>query len=225
VNMVAIGFESPIEEELKAMNKKISPKDMLLLTRIFHKFGFLIHGMFIFGYPLKENVNFQMPAKERIKRLKSFIAQSKIDTVQILLACPLPGTELRERLQAQNRIYPIEDLGWEYYDGNFPLFEPDKPMAPEEAQESIRKIMGKFYQFKYMFMIVLNIFFFPALIFFLHNIKSGWNKWYRPWRNSLYRFGGWITIRKWASEFKKDKFTQKLQKAKKHIKEARDRHT
>jgi hypothetical protein len=55
------------------------------------------------------------------------------------------------------------------------------------------------------------------MIFFLHNIKSGWRRWYRPWRNDLVRFGGWIILREWFSEFKKSKFTQKLQKAKEHI--------
>ena len=218
INTVAVGFESPIEEELSAMNKHIRPKDMLSLTKILHKFGFLVHGMFIFGYPFKEGANFKMLAKERIKHFRNFIRRAKIDTIQVLLPVPLSGTRLRHRLQRQNRIYSTQDVGWEYYDGNFPLFEPDEPMTAIEMQASIGKIMGKFYQFKYMFMIGLNVFSFPALIFFLHNIKSGWRRWYRPWRNSLVRFGGWIIMRGWTSEFKKGKFSQKLQKAKEHLK-------
>jgi radical SAM superfamily enzyme YgiQ (UPF0313 family) len=218
INLVAIGFESPIDEELKAMNKRIRQEDMLSFTRIFHKFGFLIHGMFIFGYPLKEGVDFKMPAAVRIKRFKDFIRKAKIDTVQVLLPGPLPGTELEQRLARQNRIYPIEDLGWEYYDGNFPLFKPDEPMTAEDMQASIRKIMGKFYQFRYIFMRILKILSFPALILFLHNIKFGWKRWYRPWRNCLIRFGGWITMKEWVSAFRKDKFSYKLQKAKEHLK-------
>ncbi|MFH0913391.1 MAG: radical SAM protein [Candidatus Omnitrophota bacterium] len=218
INTVAIGFESPIEEELSAMNKRLSPGEMITLTKIFHKFGFLIHGMFIFGYPMKEGVNFKMSAKERVKRFRGFIKKAKIDTIQILLAGPLPGTELRQRLAMQNRVYPIQDVGWEYYDGNFPLFEPDAPMTAEEMQLSVRKLMGRFYQFKHVFMIALNIFSFPALIFFLHNIKSGWRKWYRPWRNDLIRFGGWVIMQGWVSQFKKDKFLERLEKAKEHLK-------
>lgn len=214
INTVAIGFESPIEEELKAMNKRLEPEDMLSFVKIFRKFGFLIHGMFIFGYPLKEGVSFSMSSEERVKRLKKFIRKARLDTIQVLLPVPLPGTELRQRLEAQDRIYPIQDVGWEYYDGNFPLFEPDKPMSAEDAQFSIRKIMSKFYQFKYMFMIGLNIFFFPSLVFFLHDIKAGWRIWYRSWRNYLIRFGGWIIFRKWIANFKKDKFSEKLKQAK-----------
>ncbi len=57
-----------------------------------------------------------------------------------------------------------------------------------------------------------------ALIFFLHNVKPGKRKWYRPWRNTLVRFGGWIIMERWASQFKKDTFFQRLQKAKEHLK-------
>jgi radical SAM superfamily enzyme YgiQ (UPF0313 family) len=218
INTVAIGFESPIEEELKAMNKHLSPEEMIALTQVFHKFGFLVHGMFIFGYPLKEGTHFKMSAKERVKRFRQFIRKAKIDTIQVLLAGPLPGTELRHRLAKQNRIYPIQDIGWEYYDGNFPLFEPDMPITAEEMQLSSRKIMGRFYQFKYMFILGLHIFSFPALVLFLHNIRSGWRKWYRPWRNNLARFGGWIIMKRWISQFKKDTFLERLQKAKEHLK-------
>ena len=219
INMVAIGFESPIAEELEVMRKHIKPENMISLARTFHKFGFLVHGMFIFGYPLQEGANFKMPLKERIKRFKNFIRKAKIDTIQIMLPVPLPGTELRQRLQKQKRIYSTRDVGWEYYDGNFPLFEPDEPITAEEMQHSIRKIMGMFYQFKYMFMLGLDVFSFPALIFFLHNIKKGWRKWYRSWRNNLLRFGGWVVTRGWNSEFKKGAFTRKLQTARSHLKE------
>lgn len=218
INTVAIGFESPIDEELEAMNKHIRSKDMVAFTRVFHKFGFLVHGMFIFGYPLKECSHFKMTAKERVKRFRQFIKKARIDTIQVLLAGPLPGTELRHRLAAQNRVYPVCDVGWQYYDGNFPLFEPDEPMTAEEMQASVRKIMGKFYQFRYFFIIGLNIFSFPAIIFFLHNVKLGWRKWYRSWRNTLIRFGGWMIIKRWGSQFKKDPFLENLRKAKARLK-------
>ena len=217
ISAVAIGFESPIEEELKAMNKHVRSEDMLSLAKAFHKFGFWVHGMFIFGYPMEENVNFRMPVSERVRRFRKFIKKAKIDTVQILLPVPLPGTRLRRRLERQHRIYRNQDVGWEYYDGNFPVFEPDEPMSAEQMQVSIKKIMGKFYKFKYMFFVALSILSFPALLLFLHNIGLGWSRWYRRWRNHLIRFGGWLTMRKWLSEFKKDDFSRKLQKARKHL--------
>ena len=217
---VAIGFESPIEEELKAMNNRLKPDEMVSLAKVFHKFGFVTHGMFIFAYPLQEGVSFFMPPEERIKRFRRFISKAKLDTIQILLPVPLPGTELRNRLERQNRLYSLKDIGWEYYDGNFPLFEPDKPLTAEEMQLSAWKIMTRFYQFKYMFMLGLKIFLFPSIIFFLHNIKIGWERWNRSWRNYMIRFVGWSYLKKWTIEFEKSPFNQKLKKAKSHLKTA-----
>ena len=87
------------------------------------------------------------------------------------------------------------------------------PMVPEEMQISIRKIMGRFYRFKYMFSIAFNILSFPMLVLYLHNLKSGWRKWHRAWRNNLLRFGGWLILRRWTSQFKKGTFPSKLKQA------------
>ncbi len=217
VSMVAIGFESPIKEELEAMKKHVDPMAMINTSKEFHKFGFWVHGMFIFGYPIKEGTDFRMPIKKRIKQYKQFIRQTKIDTIQVLLAGPLPGTELRERLQKQNRVYPPDKIGWQYYDGNFPLFEPDPPITSEEMQIAARKIMRQFYSFRYLFLIGLKICSFPSLLFFLHRLQFGWSRWHRSWRNYLIRFGGWLTIKEWLSKYKKDPFREQLQKAQKEL--------
>jgi len=218
IQTVAIGFESPIEEELIAMNKHVRCEEMVSLARTFHEFGFLVHGMFIFGYPLKAGQKFEMPADERTNRYRRFIRKAKIDTVQILLPVPMPGTELRRRLEEQNRIYPLANIGWEYYDGNFPIFEPDEPLTAKQILRCVKKITGRFYQFKYMFLVALNIFSFPTLIFFFHNMRLGWRRWYRNWRNYLIRFSGWVTFRKWTIAFKKNNFLQKLEAAQHHLK-------
>ena len=213
INMVCIGFESPIAEELKAMNKHIKPEDMVSLARIFHRAGFLVHGMFIFGYPLEAGAGFNMTAKERVKRYETFIKDARLDTIQILLPVPLPGTQLSERLKKQKRIYNIADVGLEYYDGNFPIFEPDAPLTPEDMQLAQRKIMASFYRFSYFFKIGLDVLAFPTLVFFLHDIGLGWSRWYRSWRNDLIRFMGWTIVNEWHLNFKKDSFLQKLRTA------------
>ena len=215
ITTVAIGFESPIGEELQAMDKRLKPEEMISLSRRYYQAGFMVHGMFIFGYPLAEGVNFQMPAKERIRHFRRFIKRAGLDTVQVLLPVPLPGTELTRRLKQQNRIYPQEYLGWEYYDGNFPLFVPDEPMTPEEIQASILQIMGRFYRFRYMFHVGLNILSFPVLFFYLYNLKKGWWRWYRTWTKNVSRFGGWLIMRRWLADFKKDNFSGKLAEAQK----------
>ena len=217
IKYVAIGFESPIDEELKAMNKAINSREMLSLVRVFHQFGFLVHGMFIFGYPLAEPISFRMPVKERVRRFRSFIRKGKIDTVQVLLPVPLPGTGLRHRLEQQNRIYALQDVGWEYYDGNFPLFEPDNPMTAEEIQEAGKQIMRRVYRFRHVLYVAANILLFPSIALYLHDIKLGWGRWYRSWRNNLIRFGGWITMRKWTADFGKGDFLQRLHTARERL--------
>ncbi len=223
INTVAIGFESPIKEELEAMEKSIRPDDMIALARVYHRFGFLVHGMFIFGYPLKENNRLDMPLAKRVKRYKQFIRKAKIDTIQVLFPVPLPGTELRKRLDKDKRIYAKDKIGWEYYDGNFPTFEPDAWVSAQELQGAIRKIMRRFYEFRYMFLIGLRTLSFTSILFFLHNIKSGWRKWYRSWRNSLARFGGWVIMQRWSKQLKKGSFYERLGKAQKQIKQKEKR--
>ncbi len=215
IRYVAIGFESPIAEELKAMGKHLKPEEMLTLAHKFYKAGFLVHGMFIFGYPMPEGIEFTMSAAERIKRFKRFINQARLHSVQVLLPAPLPGTELTQRLLRQKRIFPREYVGWEYYDGNFPLFLPDPPMTPEEMQSSLIKIMGRYYRLRHMFQIGLSILWFPILFFYLPNLKRGWEKWYRSWVNHTTRFGGWLIMRQWLRNFRQDPFGEKLAAAQK----------
>ncbi len=217
VNAVCIGFESPIAEELAAMDKRIQPDDMLAMTRRYHQAGFLVHGMFIFGYPLPSGIAMKMSMKQRVRRFRQFIRKSQLDTIQALLPVPLPGTALTERLAKDNRIFPRTCIGWEYYDGNFPLFLPDAPLTPEGMQLGIRKIMGRFYRFRNMFAIGRNVLIFPAMMLSLWSIRFGWRKWYRIWRNNLLRFGGWIVFRRWLSQFRRSPFTEKLTRAKKSL--------
>lgn len=216
VTTVCIGYESPIPEELTAMDKRVKPEEMVALTRLYHKAGFLVHGMFIFGYPLIGGGGPRLSVQERVRRFRSFIRKARLDTIQVLMPVPLPGTEMTDRLAASGRIFSRDCVGWEYYDGNFPLFQPDEPLTPEDLQWALRKIMGRFYRFRDMFVVARNVLIFPAMIFSLWNIKLGWRKWYRVWRNALLRFGGWIILRRWVAEFDKGIFTEKLARAKRH---------
>ena len=220
INTVAIGFESPIAEELQAMNKRLKPDDMVVMTRLYHRAGFWVHGMFIFGYPMRPGTEFKMSARERVKRFRRFIGKARIDTLQVLLPVPLPGTELRRRLKEQNRIYSTEHVGWEYYDGNFPLFEPDEPLTAEEMQASIRKIMGRFYRVSHFLSVGFNILSFPAIVLHLHDLKAGWRRWSRRWWNSLMGVAGWHIIKKWTAQFRKGAFASKLAEAQRDMKSA-----
>lgn len=213
VNTVCVGFESPVAEELEAMSKRIRPEEMVAMTRLYHKAGFFVHGMFIFGYPLPHGVQLPLSIKERMRCFRTFMKKARLDTIQVLLPVPLPGTKMTDRLAADKRLFDRECIGWEYYDGNFLLFLPDPPLTPEDMQKAISKITGRFYRFRNMFAVARNVLIFPAMVFSLWNIKLGWRKWHRVWRINLIRFGGWIIFRRWISEFKKGTFSDKLGRA------------
>jgi len=217
VRLVAIGFESPIAEELKAMNKRLDPEQMITMTRLYRRAGFRVHGMFIFGYPAQPGQPFRMSARERVGQFRRFIKKSHLDTVQVLLPVPLPGTELTRRLREDGRIYSTDYVGWEYYDGNFPLFEPDEPLTAEEMQASIRKIMGRFYRRRQMFSVGIHILSFPVILFWLHDIKAGWRLWLRRWWKSVFGFGGSRILKKWTGDLKKGAFPQKLAEAERDL--------
>ncbi len=213
IRVVAIGFESPVPEELTAMNKHLKPEDMIAMTREFHRHGFLVHGMFIFGYPSRENAALHISLNDRVRHFRRFIRKTHLDTIQVLLPVPLPGTAMTRRLAQENRLFSREYVGWEYYDGNFPLFIPDPPMTSESVLGAAHKIMGVFYRFDGMFSMGFQLLSFPMLVFWLHNLKRGWRLWFNSWRNSYMRVGGWLTLRHWLSQFKHGGFTDKLNAA------------
>jgi radical SAM superfamily enzyme YgiQ (UPF0313 family) len=217
VRLLAIGFESPIAAELEAMGKQLRPEDMLKLVDRYHDAGFRIHGMFIFGYPAQPDAPFYMDADQRVRHFRRFIRKAKLATVQVLLPIPIPGTELYERLDAENRIFSTEQIGLEYYDGNFPTSQPDAPLTPESIQAAAQQIMGYLYRPTALFKIGVNILAFPAIVFHLHRIQDGWQKWNRRWLTNLYRTGGWLVQRQWAAASHRDEFLNRLKWAKRQL--------
>jgi len=213
IRCLAIGIESPIDEELRAMGKRVNPSEMLELAKAYHRYGFLIHGMFIFGYPMRPGVEFHMSGVERVKRFRTFFRKARLDTVQVLLPVPLPGTALRARLEEENRVLPNSEIGWEYYDGNFPLIVPDPPLTPEEIQKSILSLMSRFYRLSRILGVILQTLRFPQAMLPLSNLHVRWHNWYRHWRNEVIGSIGYLLVRKWHKEFRKGRFNEKLKKS------------
>ncbi len=212
VSMVCIGYESPIAEELKAMKKGIKPEDMVGYTKIFKRLGFWIHAMFIFGYPTQSALeSFKMSAAEKVKEFKKFMRQAKPDTIQVLLATPIPGTELYARLEKQGRIFPRNMIGWENYDGGHLCFEPDPPMSAVEVQRCSIKIMRWFYSGWNFWKIPLLIFVFPFIVPF------SFSGWYRLWRNSIWGYAGHRIIKDWLASTRKSEWLKKLSLAQEKI--------
>ena len=113
------------------------------------------------------------------------------------------------------RILPRDMIGWEYYDGNFPLFIPDKPLTTRDLYLSHKALMSRFYSFRHFFALILSIICFPLIIF---NLRRGRSSWYTAWQRNLWRFFGWIILRKWSVNLSKNNFPVKLGLAEKKLK-------
>ncbi|MFA6593644.1 MAG: cobalamin-dependent protein [Candidatus Buchananbacteria bacterium] len=152
---------------------------MVCHTRQWRQAGFLVHGMFIFNYPraditdaLKKYGRLGVEAlqildfgaitepaeslvkpptiKDRVIAVKEFIRRADINTIQVSLAVPSPGTALRDRLKKSGQLFPVTEIGWEYYDGQFPLYQPGNCEA-EEMWQGAQDIMSGFYGLKNFF--------------------------------------------------------------------------
>jgi radical SAM superfamily enzyme YgiQ (UPF0313 family) len=125
VTLLAIGYESPINEELRAMRKGVTVEKLIARSKKLSNY-FYLHGMFIFGYPAnnatRESASFTI--RERAECFKKFFKKSEIDTIQLLNAVPLPGSELRARLESEGRLLPLSMVGWDKYDGLFLCYNP-----------------------------------------------------------------------------------------------------
>lgn len=90
-------------------------------------------------------------------------------------------------------------------------------MTAHQMQGAAKRIMGRFYRFRHVFLIAASLLMFPTLLFSLHNLRVGWSRWRRRWDRYVIRFGGWLTIRKWMADFRKGDFLQRLQNARSHL--------
>ena len=206
VSVACIGYESPIDEELHAMRKGYSSRDMLRWTEMYHRLGFFVHAMFIWGYPSKKISELRLDAKERTNRFNRFIRQARLDTVQILRPIPLIGTELRNRLAKENRLFPLEAVPWQKYDGSYVCFQPDD-MNLRELQDMPTKLMKGFYDPMSLVRIALKTAVFPV-----HFLVRGWDSWHRGWRNDLRKYGGHLFIKGWLKRYHRDNFIEKIEK-------------
>lgn len=139
---LCIGYESPINEELSAMKKGVTVEMMLQRSRKLSK-DFLIHCMMIFDYPVLKDSKYKtlISLKEKAKRYKKFIKDSKITTLQLFNTVPIPGTKLRRKLEEEDRILSLEYVNWDKYDGMFLCHKPDE-FDPYEAQHTPKEILS-----------------------------------------------------------------------------------
>lgn len=136
--MVMIGFESVNEESLKQMNKKQTVRDVIDATNLFHKYGIKVHGMFVVGV--------DTDTVEQADRTVQFARRVGIDTVQLMIETPLPGTRLYQKAKQDGRLLTDD---WSLYDGHHPVMHPAQ-MRPSDLQLATMRAMRRFYSLPYI---------------------------------------------------------------------------
>lgn len=129
-----IGLESINPKTLEEYNKRQTVEEMEEAIRTLHQYKIKVHGMFVLGGEEDDRETIMQTVRSAIKW--------KIDTVQMVILVPLPGTPFYENLSAQNRIATYD---WSLYDGHHVVFKPNKISAWELQYGVMLEAMPKFY--------------------------------------------------------------------------------
>lgn len=163
-SVACIGFESVNPATLAAFQKKQSVDQIVSAIRSFHKKKIKIHGMFVLGGDADD--------KNTIWETLKFAIKQKIDTMQMAVLTPFPGTKVYEDLEAQKRIFTKD---WNLYDVQHIVFKP-KLLSPNELQLNIVRAYNKFYSIR-------------MAVYLLFKLR---------FRNAMMRFMGHIIVKKWV---------------------------
>ncbi len=96
----------------------------------------VVHGSFVSGFDSDD--------KYTAIKTADWARKQGIHSIQIWVLAPLPGTELRENLESQNRLLSLDPRDC---DGTRATFQPAK-MSAAELQKSVFKGMKRFYSLK-----------------------------------------------------------------------------
>ncbi|MFA5786389.1 MAG: radical SAM protein [Actinomycetota bacterium] len=131
--MVMVGFESVSEDTLKQMNKKQQVRDIVDSVELFHAHGIKVHGMFVVGA--------DTDTIEQADRTVDFARRHRIDTIQIMIETPFPGTRLYGRAEAEGRLLTAD---YSLYDAHHVVMRPAR-VHPRDLQLATLRAMERFY--------------------------------------------------------------------------------
>jgi radical SAM superfamily enzyme YgiQ (UPF0313 family) len=134
-----IGFESINPRTLEEYNKKQDLEDIISCIRKVRYHGIHIHGMFVLGAETDD--------VETIHETVDFAEGLGIETLQIMILTPLPGTPLFRDMIKSGRLLHTD---WSKYDVQHAVFKP-RLMSPAALQVETLRAMARFYSWKYIF--------------------------------------------------------------------------
>jgi len=136
---VFVGFESINPKTLELYDKRQTLEEIKYSIRRFHDFGINIHGMFVLGSD-EDDI-------ETIRKTAKFAKKNNIDSVQLAILTPGPGSEIYKEYKENNRLL-TED--WSLYDSLYVVSKP-KNMTPYELQKEVIRASRNFYSWPEIF--------------------------------------------------------------------------
>jgi radical SAM superfamily enzyme YgiQ (UPF0313 family) len=131
-----IGLESISENSLEEVGKSQNKIDYYeQAVRKLHRQGIFVEGAFIFG--------FDSDRKDVFEKTVKFAEKLRLDGVQYSALTPLPGTDLYETIESENRFI---DRDWSKYDCAQVVFRP-LHMSPEELHAGLSWAYKRTYSF------------------------------------------------------------------------------
>jgi len=162
-SVACVGFESVNLKTLQVYQKKQSIEDIINAIHSFRKKKIRIHGMFVLG---SDNDN-----ENTIWDTLKFAIRQKIDTIQMMILTPLPGTKVYEELKEQKRIFSHD---WSLYDGQHVVFNP-KLLSARQLQVNVIKAYTKFYSIRRFFSQLMRFHYRNAMLSLMgHRIIREW---------------------------------------------------
>ncbi len=135
---VMIGIEAITDEGLAHIGKRQRVATVVRAVRAFHDHGIAVHGMFVAGLDTDTASSAEATA--------AFARRLGVDTFQLMVETPLPGTRLWERV-AGDRLLTDD---WSLYDGHHVVMRPAQ-MSPLELQLGVLRAMRRFYSWPAIF--------------------------------------------------------------------------
>jgi radical SAM superfamily enzyme YgiQ (UPF0313 family) len=170
-SVVCVGFESVNPRTLVAFRKRQTVEEIVTAIRSFHEKKIKIHGMFVLGGEDDD--------KNTVWETLKFAVKQKIDTMQMTILTPFPGTKVYEDLESQKRIFTKD---WSLYDAQHIVFRP-KLLSAQELQLNVIGAYAKFYSI------------YTAVNLFLK----------LRFRNAIMRFMGYAIVKEWI-RFNRNKY-------------------
>ena len=160
-----IGFESINPESLKEMHKAQTIDDMMQAIKTLHKYRINIHGMFVYGF---DEDNWKT-----VKKTVKFAKKAKLSSTQFLILTPLPGSDLYNQMNIENRIQ-FQD--WNLYDAHHVVFRP-KRFSFLDLQKAQIFSHKKFYSIKESFKKIWSLKWLDiAIAHYARQLNRSWKK-------------------------------------------------